>query len=128
MITFVLKSAFANSIIVGKKSVKSTDDYLSSLDMVGEVRTVEEADMQRVVQLLAKTNQFNLTTRRHSLDDVQSFLKKRGVVALTLRARDRFGDYGLIGFVIGLPQKNKSKLIASLQRDCPPLQRWRIWH
>ena len=90
-----------------KQSIKSTDDYLTSLDMQGDVSPVEEADMQRVVQLLAKTNQFNLTTRRHSLDDVQSFLKERGVVALTLRARDRFGDYGLIGFVLGLPQNNK---------------------
>jgi FkbH-like protein len=77
--------------------------------MVGDTRTVEESDMQRVVQLLAKTNQFNLTTRRHSLGDVQSFLKKLGVVALTLRVQDRFGDYGLIGLVIGLPQKNEHK-------------------
>ncbi len=91
-----------------KQSIKSTDDYLGSLDMVGDVRAVEEPDMQRVVQLLAKTNQFNLTTRRHSLEDVQSFLKKRDVLALTLRVRDRFGDYGLIGLVIGIPRKNKS--------------------
>jgi FkbH-like protein len=90
-----------------KQSIKSTDDYLGSLGMVGDVRTVEEPDMQRVVQLLAKTNQFNLTTRRHSLQDVQSFLKKRGALALTLRVRDRFGDYGLIGLVIGIPQNDK---------------------
>lgn len=89
-----------------KQSIKSTEDYLGSLEMLGDVRMVEEPDIQRVVQLLAKTNQFNLTTRRHSLSDVQSFLKRRGVVALTLRVQDRFGDYGLIGLVVGLPQKN----------------------
>jgi FkbH-like protein len=89
-----------------KQTIKSTDDYLSSLDMAGDVRALEQSDMQRVVQLLAKTNQFNLTTRRHSLHDVQTFLKHKGVIALTLRVQDRFGDYGLIGLIVGLPQKN----------------------
>ena len=91
-----------------KQTIKSADDYLSSLDMVGDVRALEQPDMQRVVQLLAKTNQFNLTTRRHSLHDVQTFLKNKDIVALTLRVQDRFGEYGLIGLVIGLPQKNKT--------------------
>jgi FkbH-like protein len=92
-----------------KQTIKSADDYLSSLDMVGDVRALEQPDMQRVAQLLAKTNQFNLTTRRHSLHDVQTFLKQKDIVALTLRVQDRFGEYGLIGLVIGLPQKNKTE-------------------
>ena len=44
----------------------SLDDYLRSLEMVAEVKAIDEADLQRVVQLPGKTNQFNLTTRRHT--------------------------------------------------------------
>ena len=48
------------------------DDYLRSLEMTADVRPIDDAEMPRVVQLLAKTNQFNLTTRRHTRDDVAS--------------------------------------------------------
>src|SRR5262249_7761010 len=49
-----------------EQSSATLDDYLRSLEMRGEVRPIDEADLPRVVQLLAKTNQFNLTTRRHT--------------------------------------------------------------
>jgi FkbH-like protein len=79
----------------------SLDDYLRSLDMRAEVRSIGEADLARVVQLLGKTNQFNLTTRRHGREHVQSLLAEEGALGLTLRLRDRFGDYGLISVVLG---------------------------
>ena len=77
--------------------------YLASLEMRAEIRPIDELDMDRVVQLLAKTNQFNLTTRRHDADAVRRMAGTPGAVALTLRLKDRFGDYGLISVAIGVP-------------------------
>lgn len=80
----------------------SMEEYLQSLEMIADVRTIGEEDMARVVQLLGKTNQFNLTTRRHSESVVRSMIAQEGTVAFTLRLRDRFGDHGLVAVVIGV--------------------------
>jgi FkbH-like protein len=78
----------------------SLDDYLRSLEMRAVVEPVSEPDMQRVAQLIGKTNQFNLTTRRHSEPEVRRLLQLPGTLSATLRLRDRFGDYGLVGLMI----------------------------
>jgi FkbH-like protein len=80
------------------------DGYLTSLEMSAQVRELDDTDMQRVVQLIGKTNQFNLTTRRHSEAQIRSILAGAGSVALTVRLRDRFGDYGLVAVVLGIAQ------------------------
>ena len=74
-----------------------------SLKMVGDVRLIDQADLARVIQLLAKTNQFNLTTRRHSREVVLAILAESGTVGATLRLRDRFGDHGLVAVMIVVP-------------------------
>ncbi len=89
----------------------SLDDYLTSLEMVADLRPVDDADMQRVVQLLGKTNQFNLTTRRHGEDQLREWLKDGRGVLYTLRVRDRFGDHGLIGVVLGVPDEDEDGVL-----------------
>lgn len=85
-----------------QQTATSLEDYYRSLEMWGDVRDVDEADLLRVVQLLAKTNQFNLTTRRHAREAVLALAGSPGSVALTLRVQDRFGDYGLVSVLIGV--------------------------
>src|SRR4029077_19725751 len=68
---------------------------------------INDADMPRVVQLLAKTNQFNLTTRRHTEADVRSLLARPRSCGLTFRMADRFGEHGLIGVVIAVPAEGR---------------------
>lgn len=87
-----LQSSFANM-----------DDYLTSLDMQGAIGAVDETTMQRVVQLLAKTNQFNVTTRRHTRADVERLLAPSNAVGCVLTLADRFGDHGLIAVVLAEP-------------------------
>jgi FkbH-like protein len=89
-----------------EQTAESLDDYLRSLEMVGEVGPIDEPELQRVVQLLAKTNQFNLTTRRHSRDEVLALLSQKNAIGLTFRLKDRFGDHGLIAVVIGVPDQD----------------------
>ena len=74
----------------------SVDEYLQSLEMTAQVDPVEESNLDRVVQLIGKTNQFNLTTRRHTREAVSTLLIQPATIALALRMQDRFGDYGLV--------------------------------
>ena len=99
----------------------SVDDYLKSLEMVGEVRELEspdDADMARVVQLLGKTNQFNLTTRRHTQEQVCSMLAEPGAVGLTLRLNDKFGDHGLVSVVLAVPDEQDGLRIDTWLMSC----------
>jgi FkbH-like protein len=81
----------------------SLDDYLQSLEMVGELGPIDAASLPRVAQLLGKTNQWNLTTRRHSEAQVEALLAVPGAYGRTLSLRDRFGDHGLVGVILAVP-------------------------
>jgi FkbH-like protein len=58
--------------------------------------------LERVVQLIGKTNQFNLTSRRHSSDQVRQLLNHPATIGQSLRLTDRFGDYGLVSVLLAV--------------------------
>jgi FkbH-like protein len=80
----------------------SVEDFLRQLDMTITVGPITDGERARVVQLLGKTNQFNLTTRRHTEADLQRLLDGGGI-GLWMRVRDRFGDNGLVGVALAVP-------------------------
>ncbi|MDQ6719088.1 MAG: HAD-IIIC family phosphatase, partial [Gemmatimonadota bacterium] len=78
-------------------SSANIDDFLRDLEMVMEVMPVDDA-RERVLELIQKTNQFNLTTRRYSWEDV-SAITRRGF-GVCYRLKDKFGDNGIISVVL----------------------------
>lgn len=79
------------------------EDFLRSLELRAKVEAVGNGNMERVVQMLGKTNQFNVTTRRHSRDEVARMVTTPGAICLTLRLTDKFGDQGIVGVLLALP-------------------------
>jgi len=77
--------------------------YLKGLQMVMQARPIGAAELARATQLINKTNQFNLSTRRYSEVQVQQLANTPGAVALSLRLTDKFGDNGLISVVLARP-------------------------
>ena len=75
--------------------------YLDSLEMVGSIKPFDRIDAPRIAQLIGKSNQFNLTTRRRTEAEVLGLLGDEQCSAFTVRLSDRFGDHGLIAIVIG---------------------------
>ncbi|MEZ0276969.1 MAG: methoxymalonyl-ACP biosynthesis protein FkbH, partial [Roseimicrobium sp.] len=59
--------------------------------------------IDRVVDLITKTNQFNLTTRRHSRAKVEEMAGTPGAVCFAVQLADKFGDYGIISVVLCEP-------------------------
>ncbi len=76
------------------------DSYLASLEMVATVRDLSPVDVPRVAQLINKSNQFNLTTRRRTEAEVAALANSSRHACLSLRLADRFGDHGLVAVVI----------------------------
>jgi FkbH-like protein len=85
-----------------RQSTGSMENVLRGLGLRVTIDTVRDGTFPRVAQLLAKTNQFNLTTRRH--DEVT--LRRRvaeGWKVYTMQVTDTFGDFGLTGVAIAVP-------------------------
>ena len=77
------------------------DDYLQSLDMRVTMRRFDAFFLPRVAQLLQRSNQLNLTTRRYSLPECEALMRdQQHCLPLYLTLTDKFGDNGLISVVI----------------------------
>lgn len=74
--------------------------YLASLDMVCTIGLVDEVARPRVAQLINKSNQFNLTTRRYSESELAAAIEDPSRHVVQVRLVDRFGDNGIIGVLI----------------------------
>lgn len=85
----------------------SLGEYLTSLEMVGEVRSMRDEDYQRATQLMGKTNQFNLTTRRHAQGYLEKLAENPENLLLVFELRDRFGEYGVVGVALGVAESSR---------------------
>jgi len=82
-----------------KIEVGSLEQWLDSLDLKIDTEEFDESNVDRVVQLLNKTNQMNLTTRRMTKDELSKWIDQDNRKLWTMRVSDRFGDSGLTGIV-----------------------------
>jgi FkbH-like protein len=80
-----------------KKSAQSPEEYLASLGLQVTVDRLHPANLPRAAQLLNKTNQMNLTTRRLTETQLQAWAEAEGHCTFVFRVSDRFDDYGLTG-------------------------------
>lgn len=98
-------------------SAGGRDEFLASLGIICTFASALEAPLARSVQLLAKTNQFNVTTRRHSAAEIEAFAADLGGQAIVVRVRDRFGDAGVVGLAIARTEA-ETCVIDSLLLSC----------
>lgn len=77
----------------------SFEEYLASLEIRTDIHPILEGEILRVAQLSQKTNQFNVCTNRYSESEIRKFSVAENRFLVTLHARDRFGDQGLVAFV-----------------------------
>ena len=80
----------------------SIEEFYRGLQMQALIAPFDAAQLPRVAQLVGKTNQFNLTTRRHGLAELRAFMDDPRCVHLTLRLRDRFADHGLVAVLVAV--------------------------
>jgi FkbH-like protein len=90
----------ANVERVSLQKVGNLEEYLRSLQMVASVSPFNAVGRVRIAQLINKSNQFNLTTRRYSENEVEAFENDPAKFCLQVRLADRFGDNGMISVVI----------------------------
>jgi FkbH-like protein len=94
-----------------KTQANSLAAWLAMLDMEVRIESLENGNLERATQLLNKTNQMNLSTRRMMAEAYREWEQGPDHEVLVFRLRDRFGDYGLCG----LASIEKQGQVARLQ-------------
>jgi FkbH-like protein len=69
--------------------------------MTASISEFRSVDVPRITQLINKSNQFNLTTRRRTESEVSRLADDPNCISFSVRLSDRFGDYGLVAVLIG---------------------------
>lgn len=82
-------------------SFSNYKEYLLSLDMSADIHNFEALYYDRISQLSNKSNQFNLTTKRYTVNQIKEISEDKDYITLYGKLSDRFGDNGLVSVVIG---------------------------
>jgi FkbH-like protein len=106
-----------------RNQVADIETYLASLDMKITFKPFDAVGRSRVAQLVNKSNQFNLTTRRYNELDVAGFEADPDVFTLQVRLEDTFGDNGMISVIICRPSAPHEWEIDTWLMSCRVLGR-----
>jgi FkbH-like protein len=94
-----------------KRSLNSIDEWLASLATHVNVSALTPVNLARAAQLLNKTNQMNLSTRRMSETELQQWAQMEGNWMRVISITDKFGDAGLTGIVSWQQHDHTARLV-----------------
>ena len=106
-----------------KNTITDMDAYLNSLSMKLRWRGFDPGGVSRIAQLINKSNQFNLTTRRYSEAEVEAVMNDPAAIHLQLRLSDSFGDNGMISVLIARCDEGREAIIDTWLMSCRVLGR-----
>jgi FkbH-like protein len=85
-----------------------------------------EADVRRCLELVQRSNQLNLSSRRYSAEEFETLLRTPGVLCVALECADKFGSHGLVGFV-SVDEREALPCVTNLVLSCRVAQK-RVEH
>jgi FkbH-like protein len=88
--------------------------YLESLLMQAEIKPFTDQHLNRISQLINKTNQFNLTTERFNIQAVKEFSSNEKYIDLYGHLKDKFGDNGLVSTLVAETKSGEAHIILWL--------------
>ncbi|KYH34811.1 hypothetical protein CLTEP_12760 [Clostridium tepidiprofundi DSM 19306] len=101
-----------------KKNAISLSEFLQNLQTKIIVSKAGKDDVLRISQLTQKTNQFNLTTRRYSSNDIKKFINSSDYDVYVITVKDKFGDNGKVSVVIVKKDENKIAYLDTFLLSC----------
>jgi FkbH-like protein len=99
------------------------DEYLRSLKLEIHIETSPDCCIERISQLTQKTNQFNLSLKRYTPNEIQNLLNNPDYEIIPMRVTDQYGDYGLTGLAI-IKHKDETYEVDTFLLSCRVLGRY----
>jgi len=93
-----------------KDKTHSVEEYIKSLGIVLTIYQNDPKLIPRMAQLTQKTNQFNLTTKRYSEQEIINMLDDEAFDLFALKVEDKYGDSGITGLAIVKKDENKATI------------------
>ena len=106
-----------------KQQLKSVSEWIKTLNLTIVIENIKNENTPRAVQLLNKTNQMNLSTRRLSEQKFNNWIQIHSNNLWTIRAADKFGDYGIIG-ILSISIKDNVATLVDFILSCRVVGRY----
>lgn len=103
-------------------SSASLEKFLKSLHIQVSILKATSFNIPRIAQLTQRTNQFNLTSRRYTEEQINQFFKDKNMLVLTISSKDTIGDMGLVGVIIA-KKVDQSLILDTFLMSCRVLGR-----
>jgi FkbH-like protein len=110
-----------------KAKARDLGEYLNSLEMIISHAAFDAVNRPRIAQLINKSNQFNLTSKRYTEPAVAALEADPARHTFQTRLRDRFGDFGLIGIIIAEATEDAGWDVDTWLMSCRVLGRKVEW-
>ncbi len=105
-------------IIELEKTSIDLQTFLSQLNLKIIIKDVNEFTLPRVSQLILKTNQFNLTTKRYQDKEIEKMIQDSNFIVTSIQVEDKFGDNGITGVFIIKKESKKEWRIDTFLMSC----------
>ncbi len=105
-----------------RRTVGNYQEYLRALEMAISITPFDDIGMPRIAQLISKSNQFNVTTRRHGKETLATLQASEDHICWQVRLRDKFSDHGMIAVII-VHTQGKVWTIDTWLQSCRILKR-----
>lgn len=86
----------------------SYEEYLLSLEMECHILKINEDNIERVTQLINKTNQFNFTTKHYTMNEVKSLVEDENNITFCVSLKDKFGDNGIVSVLFAFVEGDRA--------------------
>lgn len=92
-----------------REKIPSLDEFYKKLNMKVIIEENDKTMIKRIAQLTQRTNQFNMTTRRYTEQDIISFMNSPDYSVFSLELIDNFGNNGVVGVIIFKMRKDDKR-------------------
>jgi len=101
-----------------EKSSTNLEEFLKNMELKVTIQKADNFTIPRISQLILKTNQFNLTTKRYQLEDIEKFSKDENILVGCAQVEDKFGDNGVTGAFIVQSDGSKEWILDTFLLSC----------
>lgn len=106
-----------------EKETISFESFLQNLSIEVRMYQNHKEHLDRIHQLLIKTNQFNLTTKRYDRMEVEKMLENPEMDVFTFEVKDKFGDNGIVSVVM-IDKTKEIPVIDTFIMSCRVMGKW----
>ena len=100
-----------------ESSTENLNEYLKKLDIKIKIKLDNEFSISRISQLILKTNQFNLTTKRYQEEEIKEFIEDKTMIVGCSEVDDKFGENGITNVFI-IKTKSNEWIIDTFLLSC----------